>query len=125
MEWWSKIQLSKTEERFIFCVDGERAGIVKLYSIDHLNKNCVLGADLHKDFRGKGFARPMWNLMLQRCFEVHDLYRVSLTTAEFNTVAINLYRSLGFQEEGRLYASLLRDGIYRDQICMFKLRDTT
>jgi diamine N-acetyltransferase len=122
MKWWNEIKESSSEERFIFCINGIRAGIAKLYKIDQANKSCKLGADLHESFRGQGHAKFMWKLMLERCFEVHGLNRVALTTAEYNAVGNHLYKSLGFKEEGKKVASLLRDGQFFDQICMFLLR---
>ena len=122
MDWWNNLDSDK-EYRKIFCVDGVNAGFCKFYKIDEENKNCVLGADLHKDFRGKGLAKVMWRLMLDLCFQEWKLNRVSLTTAEFNETAIHVYEQLGFMREGRLINSLLRDGIYFDQVCMYMLRE--
>ncbi len=121
LKWWDGIKDSKSEERFIFCVDGMRAGFTKFYNIDRANKNCKLGADLHESFRGKGLAKHMWNLMIDRCFQVHRLHRIALTTAEYNDVGIYTYLSLGFRIEGRNKCSLLRDGKFFDEVCMYML----
>jgi len=121
MAWWSRIQSSTTEERLIFCIDGIRAGFVKLYRMDRANFNCELGADLHKNFRGYGHAKHMWNLMLERCFRIHNMHRVSLFVADYNTIAVHLYEKLGFKVEGKLNESLLRDGIFYDQTAMYML----
>lgn len=122
LSWWSKLNHIR-EERFIFTVDGVNAGFAKFYQIDRGNMNCVLGADLHKNFRGQGLAKPMWKLMLQHCFSSLNLHRVSLTTASFNLVAQKVYRDLGFVEEGRKIQSLYRDGIFYDEICMYLLKE--
>lgn len=122
LRWWEGIKQSKSQERFIFCINGVRAGVTKFYNIDQANKSCKLGADLHQSFRGQGHARDMWKLMLERCFYVHDLHRVALTTAEYNVVGNHLYRSLGFKEEGKKLDSLFREGAYFSQICMYMLR---
>ena len=124
MNWWERIQSSKTEERLVFCIDGVRAGFVKFYRIDRANGNCELGADLHRDFRGCGHAKHMWTLMLERCFSLHQLHRVSLFVADYNKIAVHLYTSLGFKVEGKLNESLFRDGTYCSQTAMFMLRDT-
>jgi len=121
-EWWKSIDNIK-EIRKIFCVNKDRAGFCKFYKIDKVNNNCVLGADLHSSYRGKHFSKYMWNLMLDFCFNQNHLNMVYLTTAEYNTIAINLYRSLGFKDAGLIPQSLYRDGKYYDQICMYMLRD--
>ena len=121
LEWWKSIN-GKKEIRKIFYVDNVRAGFCKFYNIDYINHNCVLGADLHKDYRGKHLAKPMWQLMLDFCFNELNLQRVSLTTAEYNLVARHVYYSVGFKYEGRMEKSLYRDGKYYDQICMRLLK---
>jgi len=123
MLWWYRIINDSQERRFIFCDGRHRIGFTKFYKIDIANNNCVLGADICKEHRGKGFAVPMWTLMLDKCFSAREkgglgLHRVSLTTAEFNEAGIHVYKKLGFLEEGRMVQSLLRDGKYYDQICM-------
>lgn len=123
LAWWKKIRRDKRQMRCIFTIDGQNAGMCKFYDIDDVNGSCVLGADLHADFRGKGHAIHMWERMLELCFVGRRLHRVSLTTAEFNEVARYVYTKLGFKEEGRMHQSLRRDGKYHDQVCMRLLRD--
>lgn len=125
-DWWMHIVANQhIQQRFMFLIDSVPAGFVKFYDIDQANKNCVLGADLHKDFRGKGFAKFMWKMMLEHCFseEKLNLHRVSLTTASFNTVAQRVYLNLGFIEEGRKIHSLFRDNTFYDEICMYLLKE--
>jgi diamine N-acetyltransferase len=124
LDWWSKtIAGSDRNLRFIFTVDCERAGFAKFIDIDKANKNCYLGADIHSSFRGKGYAKELWTLMLDMCFYDLQLHRVALTTAEFNEVGLHIYKKLGFVEEGRFVQSLLRNGKYYDEILMYMLRD--
>jgi len=120
LQWWKSLN-HNSQIRKIFCVDHQPAGFAKFYNVDRTNRNCVLGADLHHHFRGRGLARHMWTLMLRFCFEDLNLHRVSLTTAEYNARARHVYSSLGFREEGRMVASLYRGSKYYDQICMYLL----
>ena len=120
--WWNRISNMCDQARLIFEIDHERVGFTKFYDIDHINHSCVLGADIHGSHRGKGYAKYMWTLMLDKCFYELELHRVSLTTACYNAVGQHIYSSLGFVEEGRLIESLYRDGNYHDQICMYMLR---
>ena len=122
IKWWESIRNRLSEQRLVFTIDGHSAGFAKFYEIDVVNANCVLGADIHKDFRGRGFGKELWRLMLAKAFDEYVLHRVSLTTAEYNDVGRRLYANMGFIEEGRLYQSLKRDGIYYDQISMYQLR---
>lgn len=122
VRWWRSLDRTK-EIRKIFVVNGHPAGFCKFYAIDRQNASCVLGADLHPDFRGKGLSYMMWELMLDVCFNQYSMNRVALTTAEYNTIAQRVYSKLGFLEEGRLVQSLFRDGKFYDQVAMYMLRD--
>ena len=131
MKWWSTIERNPHEQRLIFVINsaegvtGVRAGFTKFYSIDFNNFSCVLGADLHKDFRGQGLAKHMWSRMLDEALTCRGmmLNRASLTTAEYNMIGQKVYRGLGFKEEGRQVKSLYRGGKYWDQINMYALSD--
>lgn len=123
MSWWRKVNNDHMQSRMIFEVDGERVGVTKFYAIDKHNRSCMLGADIHASHRGRGHAKTMWSLMLERCFNDLGLHRVCLTTAEYNVVAQHVYKSIGFIEEGRLVESLYREGKYWDQVCMYMLEE--
>jgi diamine N-acetyltransferase len=118
LKWFESIKINRSEKRLIYTINGENVGFTKFYSIDKLNKNCVLGADIHQDFRGKGLAKYMWTLMLEYCFNELQLHRVSLTTAEYNDIAQQVYKKLGFIIEGILYESLLRNDVWYNQLLM-------
>lgn len=120
MAWVKRIMKDPCEMRAIFMVDEQRVGVMKFYRIDQTNHCCTLGADIHRDFRGKGYAKYMWTSMLAWAFNTPNvrLHRVGITTAEYNTVARHIYARLGFKEEGRLTQSLYRDGRYHDEVCM-------
>lgn len=118
--WWNS-RNTKKDERYIFTVNGKRVGFTKFIQIDTVNKNCLLGADIHKDHRGKGYARIMWTLMLCYSFRCLGMWRVGLLTAEYNKIAQRVYKNVGFVEEGRQIQSLNRFGDYYDQIAMYMI----
>lgn len=122
LKWYNSLNPEKSDI-MIFTVDDERVGIAKLNPIDKINKSVVMGADIHKDFRGKGYATKLWNLMIDRSINEHECHRLSLTTAVYNDIGRHLYGKLGFKEEGRLIESLCRDGRFYDQICMYRLAE--
>lgn len=123
MSWWENIKNSKKELRYIFTVNDVPVGFTKFYDIDYDNRNCMLGADIHKNFRGKGYANAMWTHMLNFVFFDLSLHRASLTTASYNLIGQRVYKKLGFREEGKLIQSLYRNSEFHDQICMFMLRN--
>lgn len=119
--WWKRVESDKHDERLIFYVDDVRVGFAKFIRMDFDNHCCLLGADIQESHRGKGYAKHLWSMMLDRCFSVHKMHRVALLTAEYNLIGQRVYKNLGFQEEGRNVHSLFRDGKYYDCICMYML----
>lgn len=123
LQWWNNTKNNKKEERLIFYVNDDRVGFTKFYGIDKNNFNCCLGADIHKDHRGKGYAKHMWHAMLEHCFYDLTMHRVWLTTADYNEIAQKVYKRVGFLEEGKRYQSLLRFGKWCDEIQMYVTKD--
>lgn len=123
LRWWNGIRGARSERRLIFTVDGERVGFTKFYAIDSYNKHCLLGADIHPKFRGRGWAKYMWALMLDMCFGELGLHRAALSTMGYNVVGRRVYEGLGFLPEGIIKHCHFRDGEYHDAICMYMLED--
>lgn len=76
---------------------------------------------------GMGVRKPFWNLGMGRAIGMHlidwgravGLRKLSLRVFDDNARGIALYRSLGFEEEGRLRQDVLRaDGRYSDTLVM-------
>lgn len=62
---------------------------------------------------GKGFAIEASKAVINYCFDKLKLRKVTLGVVAENTAAVNLYRKLGFVEEG----CYKYHGIYNNQIC--------
>ena len=70
-----------------------------------------------KDFAGIGIGRALIRRMLHWA-QSNDLHRISLEVRVENTGAFALYRSFGFQIEGRLTRTVWYDGYYHDSYLM-------
>lgn len=117
MKWWKS--RGSSEMYRIFEVDGTKVGFTKFRPIDSVNRNVTLGADIAPEHRSKGYAVPMWKLMLSECFDVMDLHRASLITAAYNTRAIHVYKKVGFEIEGYHREMLFRNNVYHDAVLMY------
>ncbi len=82
------------------------------------NRTIVAGADLHRDFRGKGLGFLAWVAFLDTLFPLYDLYSVSLELLASNVRAFHLYQKLGFVVEGKRRGAVLRNGERIDSILM-------
>lgn len=74
-----------------------------------------------KDFRNDGIATILMNEVINEARKtIERLKIITLTVYADNTLAINLYRKLGFIEFGTLPNGITRDGKYEDELYMYK-----
>lgn len=94
-------------------VDGqtrEQIGHIELTRIDRENKKASIAYVLvNPNKRGYGYGKGMLESILSECFLRMEMSKVDLFVFECNTVAINLYRSLGFE-----IVELIKDRIQRN-----------
>lgn len=104
--------------------NADRAvGHVGLYEIDHRIRTAEFAIMIgDKSAWGKGLGRACTEFTVRYGFEQLNLNRVSLQVLETNTRAQQLYRSLGFVEEGRLRQAQYKSGRYLDVVLMSILR---
>lgn len=96
----------------IRAIDDDRlVGFTRLYWVDWSNSNSYLELGIgDRNDRGRGFGSDAIDLMLRYAFHELNLYRLSATIPEYNTVALHLFGKSGFIEEVRRRKSIMRDG---------------
>jgi RimJ/RimL family protein N-acetyltransferase len=87
------------------------------------NKNLYIGADLHKNYRGKGLGYLSYKKFLPYIFKEYDLHKVSLEVLDTNVIAKKLYRKIGFVYEGTKREEVLKNGVWTDSIVMSIIKD--
>lgn len=80
-----------------------------------------LGIAVAPEWQGRGVGRKLMLRLLDWADNWGAVLRVELWVHADNEPAIELYRSLGFAEEGRHKAYALKDGRYVDSISMARL----
>ena len=82
---------------FIIELNEEKIGYFRTSDWYDVTKSLWIGADLHKDYRGKGLSKPMFR---QFAKELNDMgYNTYiLEVLESNNRARKLYKQLGFLE---------------------------
>jgi len=108
---------------FMTLLDGERIGYFRTSNHSKENRNIYIGADLHKDFRGKGLAYESYKRFIPMLSKELDLHKISLEVLETNQRAIKLYEKVGFIHEGVKRDEVLKDGKWVDSIIMSILED--
>lgn len=101
-------------------VDGRIVGSASARPPEHrrMAHHAELGVAVLREFWGLGLGRKLTEVVVD-WGRAKGLRKMYLNVYEDNHVAHALYRKLGFVEEARLSAHLLRaDGTYRDSIIM-------
>ncbi|KAH8807882.1 acyl-CoA N-acyltransferase [Xylogone sp. PMI_703] len=107
---------SQPEPIGILCVKSTPAELAH-------NRCGELGIELKVEAHGQGYGTEALRWALGWCFRTANLHRVQLEAYEWNERALKTYRTVGFQEEGRLRQAIWRDGRWWDEIILGILED--
>lgn len=94
-------------------LDGTRAGYFLLRELD---SPCAEFTHVIIERKGLGYGRESLKLLLAWTFEMKKFHRVWIDCKEYNSIALNLYESLGFVREGLLREIILTNGVYENLI---------
>ena len=83
-----------------------------------LRHSAIIGISVNKDYQGKGIGKKLMRSMLDLADNWLMLLRVELGVIVDNERAINLYKSFGFEIEGKKRYAVIRDGEYVDEYIM-------
>jgi len=113
--------LEETKEWFktkpqwwIIWKDGQRIGYFR--TSNYKGRSIYIGADLHKDYRGKGLGYQSYREFLPYLVYFFKLRTLYLEVLETNKTAISLYEKLGFVKFGE--NKILRNGASIKSIVM-------
>ena len=85
-----------------------------------MRHNCCseLGVDIIKEYQGRGYGSEAINWTLDWAFKQAGLHRVELSVLGWNDRAKQLYKKLGFREEGRRRECFFKDDEWWDEVHM-------
>jgi diamine N-acetyltransferase len=126
-KWYENYLASRSNNiRLAICSQesNKLLGAVYLLGIDWVIRSCEFALWIGEiEVQGKGVGESATRLILNHAFNDLNLHRVHLTVLESNTRARNLYKKVGFIEEGRLRKAAYKNGSYVDLIQMGILAD--
>ncbi|MCC7005063.1 MAG: spermidine N1-acetyltransferase [Ottowia sp.] len=108
----------QSERRFVAEYENTSVGLVELVEINHIHRRAEFQIIISPNYQGKGYATPATYLAMDYAFSVLNLYKLSLIVDCENAKAIQIYKKVGFKEEGRLRHEFFVNGEYRDVLRM-------
>ena len=81
-----------------------------------------VGLYVHTDYQNQGVGTALMKVLLELADNWLMLVRVELEVFADNERAIHLYEKFGFEKEGLMRMSVVRDGQYQDNYKMARLR---
>jgi RimJ/RimL family protein N-acetyltransferase len=98
-------------------LDGRLVGGIDVQSSNSRNGTFSVGLGLgDRADMGKGYAKEAMLLILRHMFHERRYQKCNISVYAFNARALNLYRHLGFQDEGRVRRNYYSNGAYHDEI---------
>ena len=107
---------------WIIFLSDDRIGYFRLSNYSPVNKNIYIGADISPKFRGKGYGKLSYQKFLPFIFNNFLLHKISLEVLSTNTIAISLYKKLGFVQEGVKRDEVFKNYKWVDSIIMSILK---
>lgn len=127
VEWIENINGDKSNKSVYFVIEDKEtnsfSGYTSLRNINWINRNCYFGITLSPKMQGKGLGREATNLVINYAIKNLNLHKVQLEVIEDNIRAIELYKNLGFIEEGILKEQFYNNRVYYNVILMAFLNE--
>lgn len=99
--------------------ENKHIGNIKIDPINKIHQFGEYGILIgNRDYWGKGYAREASEMVLSYFFNNNYLRKINLGVVKNNFNAVNLYKKIGFKEEGYLRKHVIYDGIEEDIIRM-------
>ena len=104
--------------------NDELLGNVGFKSVGEIHRTAEMGIMLgNPKYQRKGYGMEAINLLLDYGFSFLNLRNISLNVFEYNEIAYNLYKKIGFKEAGRLRKAVEILGKTYDVIIMDMLKE--
>tara|TARA_Y100000590_G_C15487012_1_gene926201 strand:+ start:416 stop:946 length:531 start_codon:yes stop_codon:yes gene_type:complete len=124
LKWYDSMINDQTWHHFVARPIGEEKliGVVFLNHIHPVYKTGEFGITLaDPNYRGKGFGKDMLLTIMEYGFQELNLNRIWCEVYSNNS-SVNLYRKVGFKDEGILRSHVYKNGKYLDSLILGMLR---
>jgi RimJ/RimL family protein N-acetyltransferase len=126
-KWYEKILVSNFPVTVfgIDYIENQRLiGITVLKDINLINRSAEFAIYIgDKEYKGKGLSNEATLETLRFGFYKIGLNRIFLKVLEENEIAIKLYKTSGFKEEGLLRKSVFKNNCFKNELLMAILKE--
>jgi UDP-4-amino-4,6-dideoxy-N-acetyl-beta-L-altrosamine N-acetyltransferase len=117
-KWLDSFRGNPAKRGWVVYWNNKPAGFMQLTEIDHAAGTAEWGLYIGEaNLRGRGIGKNALLRLLELGFGELGLRKLTTKVLEGNKTALSLYRSVGFQEEGKR-TPLLRDGKKTEAVVM-------
>ena len=95
-------------------------GTLSLHEVDVQNDKVEIGIIISNLYQNKGYAKETINEVISLAFNILKVKRIEAKIMKGNVQSVNLFKSLGFKEEGVLLSAIKKNNKYYD-IYLFSL----
>ena len=123
VEWFSALYRRVKEGNALAVVaeeDGKIVGLCDAHRLrpgSEISHAAVLGITIKKEYRGRGLGFRMIQKVIELSRGKFEMLKLEVFSV--NSVAMNLYRRLGFVEYGMLPGAIKRGNVYFDSVHMY------
>ena len=121
-QWFHNYMLHRdTQVRCSICKDvtNEMIGVIYLLNIDNVSRSAEIAVMIgESEHQNKGYGSLAIDEILDHAFNNLNLNRVTLTVLEDNMRALQVYRKIGFKQEGLMRDALYKNGKYVSLVMM-------
>ncbi len=118
-----KLIRNKKSVRFFVFINQKLSGVTEITLKDRVQNHIgSFGITLAPEARGQGIGKLLMSLIISEAQKkLSGLKIITLDCFANNEIALNLYRSLGFIEYGRLPKGLNYRGSFVNEVMMYKM----
>jgi RimJ/RimL family protein N-acetyltransferase len=115
-KWFNNLDSNKSLILKAYNVIGEVVGLYKIQNIDWVNRKYNSAHDVFKQYRGKGYSKPVLEAGVDFGFEVLNMNRIDTEVLENNIASIKSALFVGFIQEGIKRNCIHKCGEYLDSL---------
>jgi len=121
--WVAQASAARPETQFAVEVDGQAAGGVGVFLQEDVERfSAEIGYWLGESYWGRGIATAVVRHFTDYAFEAYDLCRIYANVFAWNPASGRVLEKAGYQLEGRLRQSAVKDGQVLDGLLYASVR---